>query len=242
MKISLPTIKVHARVSKVDETVSRGRQMFQVDAEPNEVLGGRALAERFAQKINVDTSEANYIIDSLQEFIIEELQAGNRLDFELMSFLPRLSGTLPARDANPTDAGLVVKGHVKERPALRDALKGRLIPVNSIVPDWGAVQSVMDVPLKKFDQIVIGHQIDIAGVNVEIDVNMPDEGVWLEDSKGNVISRAEVSYSDAQVVDCRFHEPAVPGKYTLVLANRARKKGSDYKLCRHCRAVTVIDS
>lgn len=55
-------------------------------------------------------------------------------------------------------------------------------------------------------------------------------------------SRAEVSYSDAQVVDCCFHELAAPGKYTLVLANRARKKGSDYKLCRHCRAVTVIAS
>ena len=38
---------------------------------------------------------------------------------------------LPARDANPADVGLVVMGHVKERPALRNALKGRLIPVNS---------------------------------------------------------------------------------------------------------------
>lgn len=242
MRITRPTIRVHARNVKVDETVSRGRQMFQVDAEPNEILEGRALAERFAQKLKVDTSEASYIIESLQEFVIEELQAGNRLDFELMSFLPRLSGTLPTRDANPTDVGLVVKGHVKERPALRNALKGRLIPINSTAPEWGAVQSVMDEPLKKFDQIVIGHKIDLAGVNVQIDPDQPDEGVWLEDAKGNVVSRAEVSYSDAQVVDCYFHEPAAPGKYTLVLANRARKKGSDYKLCRHCRAVMVIAS
>ena len=152
------------------------------------------------------------------------------------------SGTLPARDANPADVGLVVKGLVKERPQLRNALKDKLIPVNSTTPEWGVVQSVMDEPLKKFDQIVIGHQIDLAGINVEIDLDQPDEGVWLEDSKGNVVSCAEVSYSDAQVVDCCFHEPAAPGKYTLVLANRARKKGSDYKLCRHCRAVTVIAS
>ena len=123
MKMTRPTIKIHARNAKVDKTVSRGQQMFQVDAEPNEVFEGRALAERFAQKIKVDKSEANYIIESIQEFVLEELQAGNRLDFELVSFLPRISGTLPARDANPTDSGLEVKGHVKERPALRNALK-----------------------------------------------------------------------------------------------------------------------
>ena len=34
MRIARPTIRIHARNVKVDETVSRGRQMFQVDAEP----------------------------------------------------------------------------------------------------------------------------------------------------------------------------------------------------------------
>ena len=240
MRIARPTIRIHARNVKVDETVSRGRQMFQVDAEPNEVLEGRSLAERFARKIDADTSEANYIIESLQEFVLEELQNGNRLDFELVSFLPRLSGPLPTRDANPMDAGLVMLGHAKARPTLRNALKEKLIPVNSTSPEWGVVQSVMDEPLKKFDQIVIGHKIDLAGVNVMIDLSQPDEGVWLENSKGVVVSRAEVSYSDAQVVDCWFHEMVAPGKYTLVLANRTGKKGSAYKLCRHCREVRVI--
>ena len=131
-------------------------------------------------------------------------------------------------------------GHVKGRPALRNALKNKLIPVNSTAPEWGAVQSVMDVPLKKFDQIVIGHPVSLAGVNMAIDPDQPDEGVWLENGKGTVVCRAEVSFSDAQVVDCCFHDPVKPGKYTLVLANRAGKKGSDYKLCRHCREVTVV--
>ena len=122
MRIARPTIRIHARNAKVDETVSRGRQMFQVDAEPNEVLEGRSLAERFAQKIEADTSEANYIIESLQEFVLEELQRGNRLDFELVSFLPRLSWSLPARDVNPVDAGLAARRAVAEaRQAGRDA-------------------------------------------------------------------------------------------------------------------------
>lgn len=235
MKLVRPTIKIHARTSKVDETVARGRQMFQVDAEPNEVLEGRALTERFAKKIKVDVSEANYIIESLQEFVLEELQSGNRLDFELVSFLPQLSGTLPSRDANPTDAGLAIKGHVKARPALRNALKGRLITT----PEWGAIRSLMDVPLKLFDKIVIGHLIHLAGFNMAIDPDQPDEGIWLENGRGEVVSRAQVGYSDAQIAECCFGQSVEPGKYTIVLANRASKKGSDYKLCRHCRAVEV---
>ena len=240
MRITRPTIKIHARSGKVGETVSRGRQMFQVDAEPNEVLEGRTLAERFAHKIKADASEATYLVDSLQEFIVEELQKGNRLEFDLVSFLPRLSGALPARDANPTDAEVVMLGHVKARPALRNALKNKLVPVNAIVPEWGVIQSVMDVQLKKFDQIVIGHDVSLAGVSVMIDLSQPDEGVWLENAKGEVVSRADVSFSDAQVVDCRFRGQVSPGTYTLVLANRASKKGSDYKLCRHCREVKVL--
>ena len=61
-----------------------------------------------------------------------------------------------------------MKGHVKERPQLRNALKDKLIPVNSTAPAWGVVQSVMDVPLKKFDQIVIGHQIGLPSVPILI--------------------------------------------------------------------------
>lgn len=240
MKIARPTIRIHARHGKVDESVSRGRQMFQVDAEPNEVLEGRALAERFARKIKSDAPEANYFIESLQEFVLEELQKGNRLDFELVSFLPRLSGPLPARDANPADAGLVMQGHAKARSALRNALKNKLTPVNSASPEWGVVKALMDVPLKKFDQIVIGHDVHLSGINVMIDLSQPDEGVWLEDSKGKVVSRAEVDYSDAQAVNCRFNGTVAPGKYTLVLANRAGKNGSDYQLRRHCHDVEVI--
>ena len=241
MDLARPTIKIHARTAKVDEAVARGRQMFQVDVEPNEVLDGRALAERFAKKIKVDVSEANYIIESLQEFVLEELQSGNRLDFELVSFLPQLSGALPSRDANPTDVGLAIKGHVKTRPALRNALKGRLIPINVTTPEWGAIRSLMDVPLKKFDKIVIGHLIHLAGINMAIDPDQPDEGIWLENGRGEVVSRARVGYSDAQVAECCFEQSVELGKYTIVLANRASKKGSDYKLCRHCRAVEVCE-
>ncbi len=230
MNLARPTIKIHARTAKVEEAVARGRQMFQVDVEPNEVLDGRALAERFAKKIKVDVSEANYIIESLQEFVLEELQSGNQL-----------SGTLPSRDANPTDVGLAIKGHVKTRPALRNALKGRLIPINVTTPEWGAIRSLMDVPLKKFDKIVIGHLIHLAGINMAIDPDQPDEGIWLENGRGEVVSGARVGYSDAQVAECCFEQSVEPGKYTIVLANRASKKGSDYKLCRHCRAVEVCE-
>lgn len=43
----------------------------------------------------------------------------------------------------------------------------------------------------------------------------------LENGRGEVVSRARVGYSDAQVAECCFEQSVEPGKYTIVLANRA---------------------
>ena len=43
----------------------------------------------------------------------------------------------------------------------------------------------------------------------------------LENGRDGVVSRARVGYSDAQVAECCFEQSVEPGKYTIVLANRA---------------------
>ena len=42
---------------------------------------------------------------------------GKQLDFDLVSFYPRLSGALPSRDSDPAAEGMFVRGAVKARRA-----------------------------------------------------------------------------------------------------------------------------
>ena len=110
MKNRVYTITVKARETAVDSVVSRGKQMFQALTVPNARVDESRLAERFAAKIRVSAAEAHYFITSLSELIVDELQAGNQVDFPLVSFYPRLSGSLPAKDADPAGSGLYIQG------------------------------------------------------------------------------------------------------------------------------------
>ena len=68
----------------------------------------------------------------LEGFILAELAKGKKIDFELVSFYPRLSGALPSRDSSPEAEGLFVRGAVKARRTLMNGLKDKLEAVNSI--------------------------------------------------------------------------------------------------------------
>ena len=53
------------------------------------------------------------------------LAQGNRLDFGLVSFYPRLSGALSSRDIDPEQDGLFVRGAVKATRTLMNAPAAR---------------------------------------------------------------------------------------------------------------------
>lgn len=62
------------------------------------------------------------MVEGIERFIRRELENGNRLDFGLVSFLPRLSAALPARDADPGETGIRLRGSVKARKSLSASL------------------------------------------------------------------------------------------------------------------------
>lgn len=77
----------------------------------------------------------------------------------------------------------------------------------------------MDNVTKETNVITGTNEQHIQGVNIGVNTDNPDEGVWLEDDDGETACTATIISSDAQTVTCTF--PAVePGEYTLVLACR----------------------
>ena len=109
-RVNTVEVKVREKSSAAES------QAFQAEVIPNAVYEGRQLYLRLAEFLNLpydDHYRAQRMVEDIEKFIRRELESGNRLDFGLVSFLPRLSAALPTRDASPEECGIYVR-------ALRD--------------------------------------------------------------------------------------------------------------------------
>ena len=119
-------------VAKPRKTASGGK--FQADLTPADVLNEAAIAERWAASAAISVTMAKTMLASLEGFVMEALGDGLQLNFNLVSFYPRLSGALSARNANPEADALYVRGAVKARRTLMEGIKAKLKAVNKASP------------------------------------------------------------------------------------------------------------
>ena len=76
------------------------------------------------------------------------------------------------------------------------------------------------------------------GTGLEVDATAEDEGVWLENSKGVIVSKADVTASSETMLDCTFAELPESGRYKFVVATRDGL-GPEYGVTMVKRWVTV---
>jgi len=224
---------------------SKGRR-FQVDLETRGILAGDDLIAEFAKcGFNNSTMHAQTALTILEGFILQKLAEGYQIDTNLVSFVPRLSGALSTRDADPETDGLYVQGTVSARPNLRKGLKDKVDAVNVIARKTIRIYNVYDTASKQVNEISAGHVLSVAGHDIVIDTDSPDEGFWLEkrsgrwNGKARFIQRAELLKTSANDAKIIFREPIPVGKYSLVVGTRCGE-GRDYSLRRIGHPVTVV--
>lgn len=218
---------------------------YQAHVTPTEVLSGRALKQRLAEcGFDGNVIKAGQALEAIEGFVLEELAAGRRLDFGLISFYPKLSGGLSAVDADPVADGLSVEGAVRALPALRDALRKRVMGVNSVGKSPIRIFNVFDASTEKFDRIRVGCPVHVVGRDIDVSSDRADEGYHLEKRDGRwkhkpkFIAAAEVLASDSGSADIVFRTPITPGKYTLVVTTRSGAS-VDHEIKRIGHPVTV---
>ena len=150
---------------------------FQTNLTPNATLEGKELIRRWAEFSRLNPAQAETTLVLLKGFILEELAKGNKLDFELVSFYPRLSGALSSRDSSPDAEGLYVRGAVKARRPLMNGLKDKLEAVNDLTTVRSHIYNVFDKTLQRFDVLATGHVLSVAGYDIPVDAAKEDEGV-----------------------------------------------------------------
>ena len=215
---------------------------FQTNLTPNATLEGKELIERWAEFSRLNPAQAETALVLLKGFILEELAKGNKLDFELVSFYPRLSGALSSRDSSPGAEGLYVRGAVKARRPLMNGLKDKLEAVNDLTTVQAHIYNVFDKTAKRFDVLATGHVLSVAGYDIPVDAAKEDEGVWLERrthkgyervAKGRVVGYAP------DLTEVVFDEQIAPGTYVLAFYTRCGH-GEGYRVVRVSRKIRAV--
>lgn len=209
---------------------------FQVDLETRGVLSGDELVSTLAEfGFNGDVLRARMAIMVLEEFIEKKLSEGYQVDLGLASFVPRLSGALTTRDADPESDGLYVQGTVSARSKLRQALKDKVDAVNVLARKAIRIFNVLDLDTQRMDEIEAGHTLSVAGQDIAVDADSSDEGFWIEKRSGrrgqkaSRIQKAKVLQSDTGMAKIVFPEPIPCGTYNIVVYTRCGE-GHAYKL------------
>jgi len=215
------------------------KAVFQSELVPNETISGEELYKRLADRSGFTPAQMQLSVMTIEGFVKEELAKGNRIDFGLLSFLPRLEKGLPSRDADPVSEGIGVRGSVRIRSELRNCIGKKLEPVNELANVRPRILGVCDAETKEPDVVRAGRVLEITGRDIPIDASRSDEGVWLEKRTRGKMVAAEILESSAQSAKIVFREVPPDGKYTLVLVTRCGK-GTDYKVRRCLADVQVV--
>lgn len=214
--------------------------MFKGEVVPNEWLSSvDAIAEKWAQRSFLQPAAAKGLIVSLEGFIADELAWGTRLDFDLVSFYPRLSGGLSSRNADPESDGLRVRGAVKARRLLVNAPSKKLAAVNELPSVRIRLYDVIDTETGKADVISVGHRLLMHGDTIPINPEKPDEGIWLEKRRKGKVATAEIVKSDRTEAVFVFHDAVPKGKYFVVIGSRCGK-GDEFRVVRARYEVKVV--
>ena len=213
---------------------SPGRR-FQGYLEPKEILSDEELAVRLAQYgYDGNVIQASRAIQTIESFVLAELAKGNRLDFGLTSFYPRLSQGLTTRDADPESEGAFVRGAVKARRKLEGAISDKARAVNPLAKKFLRLDSVYNKAEDAYDVVTVGDTLSVCGHDIGVKADRPDEGFWLEKRDGRLlhkpkpVARAELLSTSPSHADIVFREPIPRGKYNLVCVTRCGES-LDYK-------------
>ena len=215
---------------------------FQANLTPTATLSGRDLIERWAAYSRQNTAQAHASLMLLEGFILAELAEGRKLDFDLVSFYPRLSGALSNRDSSPEAEGLYVRGAVKARRPLMNGLKDKLEAVNNLSTVHSRIFNVLDKTRNRFDILAAGDILSVSGYDIPVDAAKEDEGVWLErrTHKGYVqVAKGRIVSSAPDILEAVFDDPVAIGKYVIAVYTRCGHD-DNYRVVRVSRKIRAV--
>jgi hypothetical protein len=196
-----------------------------------------------------------YLLTHMWMKIISLLQEGCNVYLEGVRFTLQATGTLPYANSqfDPERNGVVARATISD--ILRDAPRTKrapvesrakeplLKPVNTLAPHTGKyiskIGSVTDDKSWLVDVITVPSRILVAGVDLLITPDQPDEGVQFISHRDGSVYVPHVTANTIATIDLQLDELPPAGEYTLLVRSRS---GAAMSLApNEARYVVVID-
>lgn len=178
------------------------------------------VAQAVAELSGVSTDDVLYIMRRVNNTVTEMLKSGRNVNLELVGFSINLNGAFSSKDDqfNPSRNSLQVSAYAK--PILRDCLNG--VSLRNVTSGLKAnVFSITDDAARIEGVVTVASKVLVAGVDILINSENADEGVWVLDGKGEVVTTPAVLDNTIGTLDLDLGELPPDGEYALLVKARA---------------------
>lgn len=205
-----------------------------------QLAGSKSQNELFAEvarQTHVEIADVAYIVSKVLAVIVRFLKEGYPVLLDWLAIVPAMTGGLDTIDDGFSRGrnAIVVRAH--SRAPLRDCLS-EFSARNVIAKLSAAILSVTDNVSMQECVITVANKILVAGDNLLINRENPDEGVFLAKRSGEIVATADILANDASSIDLSFPELPPDGEYTLIVKARSGAS-TDYAPAVARRNVTV---
>ena len=180
------------------------------------------ISSNAANRVGMDPAVMKFNAELFFAQIAEELRAGNRVEVEnLFSGGIAVSGTCAGANAPWDKSKNSLTPYFYAKGDMRTALDGTTA-INVTEGNHAQIKRVLDT-IAKVDGVITNQPnvtVYLSGVNLLVNQTASDEGVWIEDKDGTVVSTATVTGSTATTIDCTFATLPEDGAYKIVVATR----------------------
>ena len=214
-------------LKKVTGSAANGKECYKAEPAEPRTIEIDDFVDVLAKTMHQSTTEARFMVNAVSETIQNLLNAGFTVKLDLVKFKPTLTpATFNTVDADLSGAkisGAVVptrKLHAPLRLAAENVLK---IPHLSTYTIYS--RGVME-PGHIFPGIEISYTVDKLKINLERE----DEGIFLENSKGDTVAKARITKQDGGYLLFFFDDYIEPGDNYRISYRTRHGKDSDHAL------------
>ena len=218
-----------------------GKPCYQLYVKNSKIMSQSDFCEKISSALDVSMAKARLINDVLGQIFAAEVLANKNVNTGWLRGHLTVEGSIPTMGAKTDPKNNPVKAVLLPLGDFKAAVDG-VLAVNDVVVINSILYTVQYGQSTERNTIEgTSEDLKINGDKIAINTDMTDEGVWLEDAEGTMVTdKATIVSSSTNTINCRFATLPEDGIYTLVIATRNGESSADYGVNRLTRQVEVI--
>jgi hypothetical protein len=204
-------------------TLKKGEKpCYRAVVNHNGTVDTDEIAKNAAARVGMDAAVMKFAIELFFSQMAEEMKNGNRLEIEnILSGGIAVTGTFAGANTPWDKSKNALTPYFYAKGDMKHALDG-VTAVNVTEGNHALLKRVVDT-VAKTDGVITNQAnitVYLSGTNLLLNAAASDEGVWLEDEKGVVVAKGNVTGSTSTTIDCTFVTLPKDGTYKIVVATR----------------------